>query len=229
MRVGGQRRIQSVRTVTIRTGALLAHQGPHILTLRLREVRVSAARTPVGLSDDDVDALRAALADGRRPRVRLGASAGLPGGSTGQVVRLDDPARTREYVVVRVNGDDLPFAPSELELVRRGRPSKLSVPPAEPEPPRQGRKPRARELSVTLSYAGGGWTVRATSGTRALVKPTAVRPGAALRLVEALEQPAVSAAVAEIVEAARSEAADRAEHLRRALAAAEAEIADYHG
>jgi hypothetical protein len=200
---------------------------------------VSAARTPVGLSDDDVAALREALTDGRRPRVRLGASAGLPPGSTGQVVRLDDPAGTREYVVVRVNGDDLPFAPSELELPRRGRPphpsakpsGKPSAKPSAPagaEPPRQARKPRARELSVTLSYADGGWTVRASSGTRVLVKPTGVRPAAALRLVEALEQPAVSAAVAEIVEAARSEAADRAEQLRRALAAAEAELADYH-
>jgi hypothetical protein len=45
--------------------------------------------------------------------------------------------------------------------------------------------------------------------------------------VEALEQPAVSEAVADIVEAARSEAAERAEQLRRALAAAEAELADY--
>jgi hypothetical protein len=191
---------------------------------------VPAARAPTGLSDDDVAALRAALADGGRPRVRLGASAGLPAGTTGQVVRLDDPAQTKEFVVVRVNGDDLPFAPSELVPARGRRATKAAAAaPSEPAAPARPTRRRSRELSVTLAYADGGWTVRVSSGGRTVVKPTAVPPGAALRLVETLEQPAVTAAVADIVETARAEAAHRTAELRRALAAAEAELAAYSG
>ena len=61
-----------------------------------------ASRTPTGLSDDDVAALRAELADGRRPRVRLGASAGLPPGTTGQVVRLEPGKQTHLSVAWRL-------------------------------------------------------------------------------------------------------------------------------
>ena len=79
---------------------------------------------------------------------------------------------------------------------------------------------------MTVSYADGDWTVRATQGSRALTKPYVIRPADALRMVALLEVPGVHAAVEEIVAAARSQAEQHAERLRAQLAEIEARLAE---
>lgn len=75
-----------------------------------------------------------ALQDGGKPpKVALReSSGGLPAGTVGTVVRLDDPAESDEYVVVRIANDELPFTPAELEPPPpRGKRAKPEVPKAE--------------------------------------------------------------------------------------------------
>jgi hypothetical protein len=102
---------------------------------------------------------------------------------------------------------------------------------AEPKPtarpaPRRGKAKGPAELSVTLTWQDGDWSVQAQRGSRVLAKPTPVRAADALRMVEMLDAPAVSDAVGEIVAAARDAAAERAEQLRRELAEVEARLAE---
>ncbi|BCJ30509.1 hypothetical protein [Actinocatenispora sera] len=107
-------------------------------------------------------------------------------------------------------------------------------PAADTEPRPAAARPAARrgkakgpaELSVTLTWQDGDWSVQAQRGSRVLAKPTPVRAADALRMVEMLDAPAVSDAVGEIVAAARDAAAERAEQLRRELAEVEARLAE---
>ncbi|GAA1336203.1 hypothetical protein [Actinocatenispora thailandica] len=92
-----------------------------------------------------------------------------------------------------------------------------------------GRRTKAKgpaELSVTLTWQDGDWSVQAHRGSRALAKPAPVRAVDALKMVELLDTPAVTDAVGEIVAAARDAAAERAEQLRRELAEVEARLAE---
>src|SRR5690242_3283184 len=73
-----------------------------------------------GLSTADVEQLRTAVTAGRKPKVRFRPSAGQMAGEVGQVIRLDDPADD-EWVVVRFGRDELPFAPTDLEIDRTPR------------------------------------------------------------------------------------------------------------
>jgi hypothetical protein len=91
----------------------------------------------------------------------------------------------------------------------------------------KGRSPAA--LTVTLSYADGDWTVAAHQGARVLARPTAIRPGEALRMVGLLDVPGVAEAVEEIVTTARAEAEQAAERLRAELAEIEARLAELPG
>ena len=91
---------------------------------------------------------------------------------------------------------------------------------------RRGRGKSPAELSVTLSWQDGDWSVQAHRGSRVVAKPTPVRAADALKMVEMLDTPAVSDAVGEIVAAARDAAAERAEQLRRELAEVEARLAE---
>ncbi|HEY3503577.1 MAG TPA: hypothetical protein VGN37_12435 [Actinocatenispora sp.] len=97
--------------------------------------------------------------------------------------------------------------------------------PAAPARPR-GKGKGPAELSVTLTWNDGDWTVQAHRGSKVLAKPTPVRAADALRMVGMLEAPTVTEAVTEIVSAARSAASDRAEQLRRELAEVEARLAE---
>jgi hypothetical protein len=93
--------------------------------------------------------------------------------------------------------------------------------------PAKGRP--AAALTVTLSYAGGDWTVVAHQGARVLAKPTAIRPGEALRMLGLLDLPGLAEAVEEIVSTARAEAEREAERLRAELAEIEARLAELPG
>ncbi|MEH1168503.1 hypothetical protein V6V47_24265 [Micromonospora sp. CPCC 205539] len=87
-----------------------------------------------GLSTDEVQSLREALAAGRRPRVVFTASAGQIAGQVGQVTELTDPEVSDEFVVVRFGRDELPFAPADLAVAPKGAGRRAPEPKPEPEP-----------------------------------------------------------------------------------------------
>jgi hypothetical protein len=100
------------------------------------------------LDDAALTRLRQELSTGKRPSlVLLSGGAGLPAGSRGQLVRIDDPPQDAEFLHVKVGNDELPFAPEELGLPGRGRPAKAApTPPAapaasSPRPPAPARSP----------------------------------------------------------------------------------------
>ncbi|GIL29214.1 hypothetical protein [Actinocatenispora comari] len=124
--------------------------------------------------------------------------------------------------------------PPATAAVAAPKPAVQAAKPADAEPKPAAARPAARrgkakgpaELSVTLTWQDGDWSVQAQRGSRVLAKPTPVRAADALRMVELLDAPAVSDAVGEIVAAARDAAAERAEQLRRELAEVEARLAE---
>ena len=95
------------------------------------------------LTDGQVQALRTEVEQGRSPRVVVrSSSAGLAAGARGPVVRLGDPAVEEEFIVVRVKGDDIPFAPAELAMPgRAGRAPAADAAADNPQP--QARAPRS--------------------------------------------------------------------------------------
>lgn len=208
---------------------------------------------PGGLSASDIDGIRSALEAGRKPKVMFTAAAGQIAGEVGQVVKLNDPSETDEWLVVRFGRDELPFSPADLTTPPRGRATKRTEPkpppppppppaaappaqaaPAEPQRPvkratRKARPARPKPpsaLTVTLAYDAGEWTVAAHQGSKTLAKPYVVRPADALKMVGMLDVPGVHDAVEAIVTAELTEAAQRAEQLRNELAEVEARLAD---
>jgi hypothetical protein len=96
-----------------------------------------------------------------------------------------------------------------------------------PAPAKKAGKPKPpAELSITLTYGEGEWTVAAAQGAKTLAKPYLIKPAEALKLVAMLDAPMVQEAVDEIVSAARAEAEDHAEKLRAQLAEIEARLAE---
>lgn len=95
-----------------------------------------------GLSTDEVQGIREALAAGRKPRVVFTAAAGQMAGQLGQVVELTDPELSEEFVVVRFGRDELPFSPADVAIAPKGagrrpvepKPEPQSAPPAPAEP-----------------------------------------------------------------------------------------------
>ncbi|WP_428965444.1 hypothetical protein [Micromonospora fluostatini] len=87
-----------------------------------------------GLSTDEVQSIREALAAGRKPRVVFTASAGQIAGQVGQVVGLTDPAESDEFVVVRFGRDELPFSPTDVEMAPKGAGRRVAEPKEEVEP-----------------------------------------------------------------------------------------------
>jgi hypothetical protein len=91
---------------------------------------------------------------------------------------------------------------------------------------RAGRGKAPANLTVTLAYADGEWTVAATQGAKSLAKPYLVKPAEALRMVSLVDVPGVQEAVEQILSAERVEAEQQAERLRAELAAIEARLAE---
>jgi hypothetical protein len=106
--------------------------------------RKKAAAGPPALTDGDVADLRARLTGGDKPRVVVRtASAAVPAGTRGNVVRIGNPS-DGEFIVVRLGRDEVPFAPSELAVGGRGgRPAKVAPPP--PAPARPVKKVAAKK------------------------------------------------------------------------------------
>ncbi|MEV6348414.1 hypothetical protein [Actinoplanes sp. NPDC051851] len=87
-----------------------------------------------GLSDEELQGIRDALAAGRKPKVQFTESAGQISGQIGQVVGLEDPAVSDEWVVVRFGRDELPFSPGDLRIAPKGAVPRKAAAPPEPEP-----------------------------------------------------------------------------------------------
>lgn len=102
---------------------------------------------------------------------------------------------------------------------------------AAPAPKKKAARPRAAaakhpELSITLTYEDGEWSVAATRGARAVVKGAKVAHSNALAMCQASGSDEVAEVVDEVVEKIRSEAAEEASRLRRQLEEAEARLAE---
>lgn len=127
---------------------------------------MAAVSTAVrGLSTEDLEVIRDALAAGRKPKVVFTSSAGQVAGEFGQVVKLTDPALSDEWMVVRFGKDELPFSPTDLAIPPKGPAARRSpAPPSEqpelkltqpPTPPtRQEQQMTARSQSPTTAAEG---------------------------------------------------------------------------
>jgi len=110
--------------------------------------RKKTPATPA-LTDADVADLAFRLKGGDTPRVVVRtASASVPAGTRGNVVRLGKPS-DGEYIVVRLGRDEVPFAPSELSLPTRGRTGKAA--PAAPTPAPAAKKTAAASSRSTAT------------------------------------------------------------------------------
>jgi hypothetical protein len=99
-----------------------------------------------GLSTADLDQIKQVLAGGKRPRVMFTDQAGQIAGQVGQVVALEDPKSSDEWIVVKFGGDALPFSPADLTLPPRGGAPAKKAPAKATEPAAttpSGRKPLA--------------------------------------------------------------------------------------
>jgi hypothetical protein len=116
--------------------------------------RKKAPPGPPALTDGDVADLRARLSAGEKPRVVVRtASAAVPAGTRGNVVRMGNPS-DGEFVVVRLGRDEVPFAPSELAVGGRGgRPAKAAPAPA-PAPRVRTAKKAAAPKKTAAKTAG---------------------------------------------------------------------------
>jgi hypothetical protein len=198
---------------------------------------------PPALTDADVTELRTRVAAGDKPRVVVrAASAAVPAGTRGNVVRLGDP-KDGEYIVVRLGRDEVPFAPAELGISgrpaapvaattarTRAKATAASRPARANTASRSSRSSagkRVPPLVVTLRFKDGGWTVEALRGARRLTRSAPVRPGAVSALAEHLDDDALRQTLIETVDSARSVIEEQRADLRARLEATEAELRDY--
>ena len=125
-----------------------------------------------------------------------------------------DKVRSKESVSV----NDQPGVPVQATAPREA--------PAPPPRKRAASKKAGPELSVTLLWRDGEWSVQASKGAKVIAKPVPVKPTTAVEMVRSLDSPAVAAVVEDIVDQQRQQAADEAERLRQELAAVEARLAE---
>jgi hypothetical protein len=220
--------------------------------------RKKAPAGPPPLTDDDVAMLKARVAAGDKPRVIVRtASAAVPAGTRGNVIRVGNPS-DGEFIVVRLGRDEVPFAPSELGLTTRSKAAAPPVAPPTPTPKRTIAKPAkaaparatpktatatprrtsgartakrsqraAPPLTVTLRFANDAWTVEAQRGARRIAKASPLRPGAVKAFADLVDEPQVREAMSETVATSRAVVEQRAEKLRAELHAAEATLKEY--
>jgi uncharacterized protein DUF6319 len=109
----------------------------------------STARPPA-LTTDEVSGLRARLSAGEKPRVIVrAASAAVPAGTRGNVIRMGNPSEG-EFIVVRLGRDEVPFAPAELALSARG---KNATAAARSTPPKKTSRTSPPKKTVTKKKA----------------------------------------------------------------------------
>lgn len=147
---------------------------------------MSVVRSPArGLSGDELQVIRDALAAGRRPRVVFTSAAGQIAGQVGQVVALLDPAESDEWVVVRFGRDELPFSPADLQIAPKGPVAKVPakrapVEPVRAEPEFVIDKPLSvREAAVAAPTPAQAAPVELADPVRPAARKAAARKGAA--------------------------------------------------
>jgi hypothetical protein len=122
------------------------------------------------LTDDDVAVLRGRVSAGEKPRVIVRtASAAVPAGTRGNVVRVGNP-KDGEFIVVRLGRDEVPFAPSELGLAVRGKAAIAPAPAkaatrAPAQPAKSPTKAAAKAPAGTTAKAAANRPAAATSGS----------------------------------------------------------------
>ena len=131
--------------------------------------RKKAAPGPPALTDADVADLRARLTGGEKPRVVVRtASAAVPAGTRGNVVRIGNPS-DGEFIVVRLGRDEVPFAPNELAVGGRGgRPAKAA--PAAP-----AKKAAAKKAAAPAKKAAAPAPAKKAAPAPAQAKKAAPR------------------------------------------------------
>jgi len=130
---------------------------------------------PPPLTDAEVAALGSRLKAGEKPRVIVrSASAAVPAGTRGNIIRLGNP-KDGDYVVVRLGRDEVPFAPAELSLSTRGAAKTSSAPPA----------PVQKRIAAATSRP-------ARSATRSTAKATKSSPARAAKSTPAAARPAAT-------------------------------------
>ncbi|MBV9822845.1 MAG: hypothetical protein JO144_11450 [Actinobacteria bacterium] len=125
-----------------------------------------------------------------------------------------------------------PSAPSRTASAKKAvaqpsAPAATTSTPAGSSAGRRRKAPAAPTVSVTISSSGAAWSVSASRGARTILKNAPVTPGLVTALADLIDQPGVSEAVAEINEAARQQAQERAEQLRAELSDLEAVLATH--
>lgn len=114
-----------------------------------RKKKTAAAPPP--LTDADVKDLAFRVKGGDSPRVIVrSASAAVPAGTRGNVIRIGNPSEG-EYIVVRLGRDQVPFAPNELSLSTRGRPSSATAATSASKPPPAASRPAAKKIAAASS------------------------------------------------------------------------------
>ena len=107
-------------------------------------------------------------------------------------------------------------------------PSPATASPATASPATAGRRrkaPAGPAVSVTISSTGASWSISASRGARTITRGVPVAPGVVTAIADLIGQPGLVEAVAEINEAARLQAEQRAEQLRAELSDLEAVLA----
>ncbi len=136
----------------------------------------------------------------------------------------------------------VPSAKSPAAAVKAAAPPRVSAPPlpqhssaeaipmvSAPQPAtrRVSGKRKAAAVTVTVSSSGHSWTLSASRGGRSLLKATPVSAGVVTAVTALFADPALTEAVADINQVALAEAQQRADTLRRELAAVESILQSY--
>ena len=144
--------------------------------------RKKAAAKPPALTDADVSSLKSRVQAGEKPRVIVrSASAAVPSGTRGNVVRIGNPSEG-EFIVVRLGKDEVPFAPNELALsARNGRASVSAPAKAAPRKASTTKKSAAKKSVPRKASAARSRPVakKAASAKTAPAKAAPARPAAA--------------------------------------------------
>ena len=138
------------------------------LSLSAVPPRKKAAAGPPKLTHADIAALKPRVQAGETPRVVVrAASAAVPAGTRGNIVRIGNPTEG-EYVVVRLGRDEVPFAPSELGMTartaaatgtaappagRKAAAAKSTAPPKKAAPAKAPTRPAAKAPAKSVAKA----------------------------------------------------------------------------
>ena len=149
------------------------------------------APTAPALTNADVADLAFRVKGGDTPRVVVrSASAAVPAGTRGNVIRIGKPSEG-EYIVVRLGRDEVPFAPSELSLPTRGRGAAATAATKAPAPAPAKKTAAAKAATKTARSTASRAPAKAAAAPRKAAAP-APRPAQAARPARpaAAKQPA---------------------------------------